>query len=170
MRLTAISGVAWLLALLMAARVLAMPAPLASLPGLSAEECAAARQVSDAELDEMRGRYAGYYFSADMSGYWDSLGNQQAALNTATNIALEQVPVVPPSGPSVDLSHSAIPDVRIHAFIGSLQNTSGLIQITQVPGNNNVITSVMNLKIMVVNVADGSRDLSNLLPQLMAGF
>jgi hypothetical protein len=76
----------------------------------------------------------------------------------------------PPVGPSVDLSHDAIPDVQIHAFVGSLQNTNGLIQITQVPGNNNVITSVMNLKIMVVNVAGSGGDLSKLLPQIAAGF
>lgn len=168
-RLTAIFF--FLILLLLASPALALPLADASalLPGLSAEEAGCVEAVADEELGEMRGRYAGYYFSADMSGYWDSLGNQHALLNTGTNISMEPN-AAPPVGPSVDLSHDAIPDVQIHAFVGSLQNTNGLIQITQVPGNNNVITSVMNLKIMVVNVAGSGRDISKLLPQITAGF
>jgi len=139
------------------------------LPGLTAEEAQGVEAVADCELAEMRGRYAGYYFSADMSGYWDSLGNQKALLATDTNISINEAPLSPPEGPSTDLSDPSIPDVRIHAFVGSIQNTSGLIQITQVPGSNNVITSVMNLKIMVINVANSSSDLAKLLPKI-AGF
>lgn len=137
------------------------------LPGLTAEEAQGVEAVADCELAEMRGRYAGYYFSTDMSGYWDSLGNQNARLSTDTNISINEAP--PPEGPATDLSDPSIPDVRIHAFVGSIQNTSGLIQITQVPGSNNVITSVMNLKIMVINVANSSSDLAKLLPKI-AGF
>jgi hypothetical protein len=169
-RLTAVLGAALLLAA--AAPVWAVGTgrtqdALRFLPGLTAEEAQGVEAVADCELAEMRGRYAGYYFSADMSGYWDSLGNQNALLATDTNISVNEAP--PPEGPSTDLSDPSIPDVRIHAFVGSIQNTSGLIQITQVPGSNNVITSVMNLKIMVINVPNGSSDLAKLLPKI-AGF
>ncbi len=142
-------------------------ATLDYLPGLTPEEARKVEVVADEALAEMRGRYAGYYFSTDLSGYWDSLGNQNARLQTLANISEQDVP--PPEGPSTDLSDPNIPDVRIHAFVGSLANTSGLIQITQVPGNNNVITTVMNLKIMIINVNDAAADLSHFLPQI-AGF
>jgi hypothetical protein len=139
----------------------------AFLPGLSADEAGRVEEVPDEALAEMRGRYAGYYFSTDMSGYWDSLGNQNAQLHTNTNIS--EAPASPLQGPSVELSDPSITAVQIHAFVGSISNTSGMIQITQVPGSNNVITSVMNLKIMVINVIDGGANIPKLLPQL-AGF
>lgn len=174
-RLISVFCVVWLLAVTLASPGLAKPLPgaeagqdaLAFLPGLTVEEAWGVKAVADEELAEMRGRYAGYYFSTDMSGYWDSLGNQNARLATDTNISINEAP--PPEGPATDLSDPYIPDVRIHAFVGSIQNTSGLIQITQVPGSNNVITSVMNLKILVINAAGSGQDLSNLLPQI-AGF
>ena len=37
-------------------------------------------------------------------------------------------------------------------MVGSLNETRGVIQISQVPGSNNVVTTVMNLQLTVINV------------------
>ncbi|MFH0809886.1 MAG: hypothetical protein V2A77_05395 [Pseudomonadota bacterium] len=105
-------------------------------PNLSAEEARGVEPVADEILARMRGRAAKYYCPANVAD------------STMTEI-----------------TDPSMADMGVRAFVGSIENSSGLIHIIQVPGNHNVITSVMNLKIVIIN----GTDVSKLLPNI-AGF
>jgi hypothetical protein len=144
-----------LLALLLPAPAAwAAPDHLRAALGLSAEAASRVEEVSDAELDEMRGRANGYPLAVRFDIDWSINGESAEPVFTET-------PYDPANGTGT------LPDVSIHAFVGSLNNVNGIVQITQVPGNNNNITTVMNLNLTVINVANAA-ELSRVLQ--VAGF
>ena len=115
-------------------------------------------KLSNFELSHIRGKHAGLYFSFDFSGYWDTVGSSSATLDYGGNLGDVVVGGTPPdvaSGSEVILN-SGNPAVQISAMVGSINGTQGMIQITQVPGNNNVVTTVMNVQLTVINVNDAA--------------
>ena len=115
-------------------------------------------KLSNFELNNIRGKHAGLYFSFDFSGYWDTVGSSRATLDYGGNLGDVVVGGTPPnvaSGSDVTLN-SGDRAVRIQAMVGSINGTQGMIQISQVPGNNNVVTTVMNVQLTVINVSDAA--------------
>ncbi|MBW2569017.1 MAG: hypothetical protein JRD93_06385 [Deltaproteobacteria bacterium] len=111
-------------------------------------------KLSDFELSNIQGKYAGLYFSFDFSGYWDTAGSGSATLDYGGNLGDVVVGGTSPtitSGSNVILN-SGDRAVRIQAMVGSINGTQGMIQISQVPGSNNVVTTVMNVQLTVINV------------------
>ena len=140
-----------LTAVLLAANLFTAFTPTLMAAGLDLEKTC---KLSNSELDAVRGRYAGFYFSFDFSGYWDTAGNASATLDHGGNVGDIVVGGTAPNVPSgSDLTLNAGERVvRIQAMVGSLNETRGVIQISQVPGSNNVVTTVMNLQLTVINV------------------
>jgi hypothetical protein len=117
-----------------------------------------AYMLSDAELARIRGTYAGVYFAFDFSGYWDTAGKANATLDYSGQVGDIAVGGAPPevgSGSSVTLN-SGYQDVRVQAMVGSVSGANGMILISQVPGSNNVVTTVMNVQLTVINVQDAA--------------
>jgi hypothetical protein len=115
-------------------------------------------KLSDYELSHIRGKYSGLYFSFDFSGYWDTVGSSSATLDYGGNLGDVVVGGIPPditSGSDVTLN-SGDRAVQIQAMVGNISGTQGMIQISQVPGNNNVVTTVMNVQLTVINVNDAA--------------
>lgn len=131
-------------------------------------------KLSDYELDVVRGKYAGFYFSFDFSGYWDTAGNAGTTLDYGGNLGDIVVGGTPdniPSGSEVSLN-ARDRVVRIQAIVGNLNETRGVVQISQVPGSNNVVTTVMNLQLTVINVgsvAEAAKIFEN-LPSSRLGY
>ena len=143
-----------ILAILMLANLLIAFSPCPA-PALDFEKT---YKLSDFELSNIRGKYAGVYFSFDFSGYWDTAGSSSATLDyggNLGNIVVGGTPPTIPSGSSVILN-SGDRAVRIQAMVGSINGTSGMIQICQVPGSNNIVTTVMNVQLTVINVNDAA--------------
>lgn len=116
------------------------------------------KAIDEAEMDGLRGGYLGVYFSVLFEGTWDDLGNYNANLTSGGNVG---------TGDPASLSSSlpAGTDVRIQANAGQFGNTRGIFQITQVPGDNNIVQSNMIININIVQVPGTSiTDVMGLLP------
>ncbi len=123
--------------------------------------------VSDEEMADIRGGYAGFYFAFDFSGYWENTSGSAADASATYHTDLGDVNVVvngnthsgDGGGPVSSQSTMNMGDkvVRMKAFVGDINYTQGAIQITQVPGSNNVVTTVMNLQFTVININDPSK-------------
>lgn len=130
-----------------------------------------AEAVSDEELAEVRGGYGGVYFEFDFSGYWDPLSNidgcakADGALNYSSSLGDVNIQVNSNPQPisdggmvsSQNTLHNGDQQVTMKAFVGDINQTQGAIQICQVPGSNNVVTTVMNLQFTVINITDPSK-------------
>ncbi|MFH1147933.1 MAG: hypothetical protein V1736_09540 [Pseudomonadota bacterium] len=130
-----------------------------------------AEAVSDEELAEVRGGYGGVYFEFDFSGYWDHLSNvdgcakADGALNYSgslgdVNIQVNSSPQPISDGGTVTSQNTignGDQQVMMKAFVGDINQTQGAIQICQVPGSNNVVTTIMNLQFTVINISDPSK-------------
>ncbi len=147
--------------------------------------------LSDAEMGEVRGGYAGFYFAFDFSGFWDNTGGwggtskAQGSATYNTEVGDIKVVVNDSNGTTAATSSTTGPTdmpvssvttlstgdkaVRMQAFVGEINQTQGVIQICQVPGSNNVVTTVMNLQLTVININDPSRvaQLPSILPGLI---
>jgi len=145
-----------------------------------------AEAVPEEELGEIRGGYSGFYFAFDFSGSWDKtggLGGTSNAQGTATyHSDLGNIDVVvndttynggdvtvEASSPTSTTLSTGDKAVKMSAFVGDINQTQGVIQICQVPGSNNVVTTVMNLQLTVINLSDPSKiaQLSSVLPGLV---
>jgi len=156
-----------------------------------------AEAVPEEELGEIRGGYAGFYFAFDFSGSWDNtggwgstttaqgtatyhsdLGNIDVVVNDTTynsgDVAVEasstsSSTAMPFSSPTSTTLSTGDKVVKMSAFVGDINQTQGVIQICQVPGSNNVVTTVMNLQLTVINLSDPSKiaQLSSILPGLV---
>lgn len=108
------------------------------------------------QLDHERGGYAGFYFTVDYAGN---------VINTELNPVQGTDPI--DTGGLTTINADA-GNVQISAQVGTLKDTSGVIQIVQVPGSNNIVNAVMNVNMTVINVtsdaaaADVAQTLSNL--------
>ncbi|MDI6790252.1 MAG: hypothetical protein QME44_06140 [Thermodesulfobacteriota bacterium] len=142
-----------------------------------------AEAVPEEELGEVRGGYAGFYFAFDFTGYWDNTGGwggTSKAQGSATyNTEVGDIKVVvndsngttPTDMPVSSQTTMSTGDkvVKMSAFVGDINQTQGVIQICQVPGSNNIVTTVMNLQLTVININDPSKvaQLSSILPGLV---
>jgi len=108
-----------------------------------------AQALADTDLEEIRGKFMGFYFSMNYSMYWDTSGNQfgmaDAASGTNTNL------VRAPGDSSVQLNN---PLGTSTAVIGDFQGGSGIFQINQVPGNNNLVNNSLVLDIAIFTLQE----------------
>jgi hypothetical protein len=110
-------------------------------------------RLDDTELDQIRGRFRGFYFSVMFTGWWDTMGRRRADLDVAAglgpdanapavNVTVQEagnaVPAVeaPPAVSNTDGTQ-----VQTLAVIGGLHGARGLIQVNQVPGWGNLVHS-----------------------------
>lgn len=135
--------------------------------------------ISDRELDEIRGGYSGFYFSLDFSGSWDHIsqtGSSGGQLTYHTDqgdftVSVNNAPSANGGGTTLPVSaqqslNNGDKEVRMTAFVGDISQSTGAIQICQVPGSNNVVTTIMNMQFTVINVSDPSKlaQLKTILP------
>lgn len=116
-----------------------------------APEMSWAREISDGEMQEMRGGYFGFSLSFLWTGSVDNLGNTSA---TSTEPLIETIGAV---DNNVDLSVS----LGTNAFNGS----SGLISLVNVEGAGNVVESNIFLNLTIITGAQSSLSLQNLINQ-----
>ena len=113
--------------------------------------------MSHAQLNEVRGGYAGFYFKVDYAGN---------VIDSKIDPLSATAPVPTANGQTAVNTDNG--NVQISAQVGTLSGTSGVIQIVQVPGSNNVVNAVMNVNMAVINVtsdaaaANVAQALSNL--------
>ena len=108
-----------------------------------------AQALADTQLEEIRGKFMGFYFSMNYSMYWDTSGNQ-FALNDAASGANTDL-VRAPGDSSVQLNN---PLGTSTAVIGDFQGGSGIFQINQVPGNNNLVNNSLVLDIAIFTLQE----------------
>lgn len=124
-------------------------------------------KLTDEELNQVRGGYAGFHFGIEFTGYWDNVGNMSGSLvyneNGASN--LPEAPEGFSPVPGNDLLQTDLGGVSIQAYVGNFDGASGIFQISQSPGSFNVIHNNLILNITVINVTDESA-LPSLLPYL----
>lgn len=97
--------------------------------------------MSQTQLQDVRGGYAGFYFTVDYAGN---------VINTELNPVQGTDPVSTGGQTTINADSG---NVQISAQVGTLKDTSGVIQIVQVPGSNNIVNAVMNVNMTVINVA-----------------
>lgn len=115
-----------------------------------------ATALTQRQLDDERGGYAGFYFTVDYAGN---------VINTELNPVQGTDPIDTGGQTTINADTG---NVQISAQVGTLKDTSGVIQIVQVPGSNNIVNAVMNVNMTVINVtsdaaaANVAQTLSNL--------
>ena len=119
-----------------------------------------ATPMTDEELGELRGGFAGLAFSVFFSGTFDSLGNATGTLEVDTTGTFGTAP-----DPVVTVTGEA---VQISTVIGDFQGASGIFMINSVPGSFNVVTSTMYIQIAIINVLNGAE--ASALPSLLGFF
>jgi hypothetical protein len=108
--------------------------------------------MSDEELGKQRGGFMGIAFSATFTAVIDNLnapvtgtGSTTSTTSGVTNTSLPATYNI--TGGQVTAS----------AFIGNLNNVSGVFNIVQVPGSFNVVNSNLVVNIAVVNVLNSAQ-------------
>ncbi len=116
--------------------------------------------LSDAALETIRGGFSGMAFSIFFQGFFDNLGNAAGTVNFS---AVSPVNGVDTNGPSLPPSVASVANeqVRLFAGVGNLHGVSGILQINQVPGSNNIVHNNLFVQIAMINVQDAA-SLSNL--------
>lgn len=115
-----------------------------------------ARPLLENELEEARGGYAGFYLSVDYAGN---------VINTSITPVEGEGPLTTGGGTIVDAEGE---QVKITAQVGELSGISGIVQIIQVPGTNNIINAVMNVDMTIINVM--SEDAAANIGQILSGL
>jgi hypothetical protein len=168
-------------------------------------------KVSDSAMDEMRGKYYGFYFSINFTGYWDTLGSiptakitynaglgksyktgsinmtgdqdnislstssgsNNSSTNTSTATSNSSTNNNSSSGSDSVISSSSSsgasdssnssnssngPAVKTTAVIGgsSLNDSGGVMQLTQVPGSQNFVYSGIVINLSIFNIKDAA--------------
>lgn len=130
-----------------------------------------AQRLSDSEMDEFRGKYAEFYFTVDFSGSWTPTGgNANLTYNGNVNASGPDSGSTTNSGSTAPVVYAGSnnSDVRATATIGDMNGSRGIMQISLVPGNNNVVNNRMNIYLTVINVMNTSQVASvreSLLPR-----
>jgi len=139
-----------------------------SFTGIPAE---AVQAIPDAELDQLRGTYLGFYFSVTLSGMVEmggavdaslsvtaGLGDQTGGLAFHTDSPTGGAGGGPASGgPSVTVTNGATGEAfRIQAGIGNgaFGGAQGVFQISQVPGDNNAVAQRMIINLAIIQTPD----------------
>lgn len=142
----------------------------------------AVKKVSDSAMDDMRGKYYGFYFSINFTGYWDTLGsiptakltynaglgksNTSGSINivgaqdnnsSTNNSSGGSDPVI--SSSSSDSSNSSNePAVKTTAVVSgdSLNGSGGVMLVSQVPGSQNFVYSGIVINLSIFNIKDAA--------------
>jgi hypothetical protein len=96
-------------------------------------------------------------FSVFFQGFFDNVGNASGTVNFS---AVAPVNTGGSSLPAA-VGIAANEQVRLFAGVGNLNGVSGILQITQVPGSNNVVHNNLFVQIAIINVQNAA-SLSNL--------
>lgn len=140
--------------------------------GLSADSV---QVLSDAELEELRGRYLGFYFSVTFTGLVEvggavngsldvkaGLGGSGGGLSFDTDGPTGGTPGGPgPANPSVTVTDGVTGEsFRVQAGIGgtAFQGARGVFQISQVPGNGNDILQALTINLAVIQTPETNVD------------
>jgi hypothetical protein len=134
-KLTFMLGV--LLPVAVAAPAIAGEIP-AKAPGLLADVAAWAKPLSDGEMGEMRGGFAGFAFNVIMTGTIDNLDNSGGVTSA------------PP--PNVTTGNGM---VNVQTAIGSFNGASGVFQIANLENSSfNVINQNLFVQVAIIDVAN----------------
>ncbi len=107
-----------------------------------------ATPMTDEEMGELRGGFAGLAFSVFFSGTFDSLGNATGTLEVDTTGTFGTAP-----DPVVTVTDT---EVQISTVIGDFQGASGIFQIASVPGSFNIVNNNLFIQIAIINVLNGA--------------
>ncbi|HEX16764.1 MAG TPA: hypothetical protein ENF44_06545 [Deltaproteobacteria bacterium] len=134
------------------------------------------QQLSSTQLDELRGRYVGFYLavtfewfwenpaatSANVDVDWEDTGRVEVRAATGDNDGEVLVTVNDPGSSQGD----GKTQVRSIAAIGGLNGAKGIFQINQVPGSLNVVRNnlTIDLDVFIVREPGNIRTLHTLLP------
>lgn len=126
----------------------------------------AAEEISDGELGELRGGFFDMFFSVNFSAFVQSDGVVDGNLNVDVGfngqngtLSFENTDGTPAKveggsigGDAVIVRDNATNEaIRVRAGIGDAFNGArGAFQITQVPGNGNDITTMMNINVVIL--------------------
>ena len=113
--------------------------------------------LPDAALETIRGGFFGMAFSVFFQGFFDNVGNASGTVNFS---AVAPVNTGGSSLPAA-VGIAANEQVMVFAGVGNLNGVSGILQITQVPGSNNVVHNNLFVQIAIINVQNAA-SLSNL--------
>jgi hypothetical protein len=139
---------------------------------------AAAEPLEEAELDGLRGRYLKVFFSVELAGVFESAGVLDARLDV--NVGFQPVQggeaqtgslSFPNSGaPPGTAGPAALPGTteatvtdpvtgeafRVAAIVdnGSFNNSNVVAQISQIPGNGNVVQQALVIRLAVIDVQE----------------
>lgn len=137
-------------------------------------------KLTDSELDQMRGRFMGFFLSVMWTGVFDRLGNgwsnfevtggvgqntESANVTVTSSGTTGSTSVSVPSpdvNPPVTSTNSGEPLAVTTAVIGGLNGAQGVFQINQIPGSGVWASNDLVINLTIVNVV-GSQNLSNLL-------
>src|SRR3989304_3759837 len=114
--------------------------------------------LSDTDLENIRGGVFGMAFSVFCQGFFDNLGNAAGRLNFSAVAPVNTGGTTGPPAPVVGVGND---QVRLFAGVGNLNGVSGILQINQVPGSNNVVHNNLFVQIAIINVQNNA-SLSNL--------
>ncbi len=110
--------------------------------------------LADQELDQMRGGYSGFFFGIQFGGCWDNVGNVSGSLVYGGN-GQSGPPALPSGLTLTGNGSSSEPNTgaAIQAYVGNFQGASGIFQISQSPGSNNIIQNNLTVQITLIRVA-----------------
>jgi hypothetical protein len=146
---------------------LVSPAPAAAGEGTMAmmPSLAWSKLVSDAELAAIRGGFFGMAFSVFFQGFFDNMGSVAGTLNFSAVAPVNTGSTNGTSSPPAPVVNVANEQVQLFAGVGQLNGVSGILQIAQVPGSNNVVHNNLFVQIAIINVQNAAQisNLSSLL-------
>lgn len=139
----------WMVVMMLGVVPAAVAGPLDDL--LPSDEWAT--PLSEPEMSGIRGGFNGLAFNVMFSGYYTNVGQIEGSLAVDTTGALATGPVPTPT-PTATVQNG---QVNISTSVGNFNGSSGIFQITQVPGNFNVVNNNLFVQIAMVNLQPGSR-------------
>ena len=101
-----------------------------------------AKAMPDKELAEKRGGFFSLAFSAMLTVYVENGSSATGGNVTTGNTTL-------PSSTQLGVQNG---QVQVSAFVGNIQNVSGILNIVQVPGSFNVVNTQLTVQISIINV------------------
>jgi hypothetical protein len=134
----------------------------------------AAEQISDGELDELRGGYFDMFFAVTFSAFVESEGVVDGSLDVDVafngqngTLSFENADGTPAAieGGSIGGNAVVVRDnatneaIHVQAGIGDAFNGArGAFQITQVPGNGNAISTMLNIDVVILEATQQNID------------
>lgn len=138
---------------------------LEAFTGLPAD---AVSELSDAEMDDLRGMFAGFYFSVAFSGFAEVDGAVDGRLQVDVgfdgetgSLSFESEPGSAPApveggslagrGPVIVRDNATGEAIRVQAQVGpAFDDARGAFLITQVPGNANNVAAQLSINLVVL--------------------